>query len=95
MGDRVRLSHVVSTDDTIMPMQSKGKTGNARMWVYLGDDAHPYNVFDFTLNRCHDRSIFSKTSIKCFWPMPTEDTTVWWPAMRSSVPDVGHTCAAR
>jgi transposase len=54
MGDRVRLSHVVSTDDTIMPMQSKGKTANARMWVYLGDDAHPYNVFDFTLNRGRD-----------------------------------------
>jgi transposase len=21
------------------------------MWVYVGDEAHPYNVFDFTLNR--------------------------------------------
>jgi hypothetical protein len=21
------------------------------MWVYLGDAAHPYNVFDFTVNR--------------------------------------------
>jgi transposase len=47
MAHRVRGSHVVSTDDTIMPMQSTGKTANARMWVYLGDDAHPYNIFDF------------------------------------------------
>jgi transposase len=54
MAERVRGSHVVSTDDTIMPMQSIGKTANARMWVYLGDDAHPYNVFDFTLNRGRD-----------------------------------------
>ena len=54
MGERVRASHVVATDDTIMPMLSKGKTANARMWVYVGDDANPYNVFDFTLNRGRD-----------------------------------------
>ena len=54
MAERVRGSHIVSTDDTIMPMQSIGKTANARMWVYLGDDLHPYNVFDFTLNRGRD-----------------------------------------
>jgi transposase len=54
MAERVRASHVVATDDTIMPMLSKGKTANARMWVYVGGDAHPYNVFDFTLNRGRD-----------------------------------------
>ena len=54
MAERVRTSHVVATDDTIMPMLSKGKTTNARMWVYVGDDAYPYNVFDFTLNRGRD-----------------------------------------
>ena len=54
MAERVRASHVVATDDTIMPMLSKGKTTNARMWVYVGDHAHPYNVFDFTLNRGRD-----------------------------------------
>src|SRR5262250_2406004 len=51
MAERVRQSHVVATDDTIMPMQSVGKTKSARMWVYVGDEANPYNVFDFTLNR--------------------------------------------
>ena len=54
MGERVRQSHVVATDDTIMPMLSVGKTKSARMWVYVGDEANPYNVFDFTLNRGRD-----------------------------------------
>ncbi len=51
MVQRVRQSHVVATDDTTYPMQSAGKTQPARMWVYVGDEANPYNVFDFTLDR--------------------------------------------
>jgi transposase len=51
MANRVRQSHVVATDDTTFPMQSVGKTQPARMWVYIGDENNPYNVFDFTLNR--------------------------------------------
>ena len=27
---------------------------NARMWVYVGDEAHPYNLFNFTLDRGRD-----------------------------------------
>jgi transposase len=54
MADRVRASHVVATDDTIMPMQSKGKVTNARMWVYVGDETQQYNVFDFTMDRGRD-----------------------------------------
>ena len=54
MADRVRSSHVVATDDTIMPMQCKDKVANARMWVYVGDEDHPYNVFDFTMDRCRN-----------------------------------------
>lgn len=54
MGERVRAAHEVSTDDTVMPMLKPGKTAEARMWVYLGDDDHPYNVFDFTLNQGRD-----------------------------------------
>ena len=27
---------------------------NARMWMYVGDAAHPYNIFDFTLSRGRD-----------------------------------------
>jgi len=54
MAERVRQSHVVATDDTIMPMLSVGKTKSARMWVYVGDEANAYNIFDFTLNRGRD-----------------------------------------
>jgi hypothetical protein len=54
MANEVRESHVVATDDTVMPVLSKEKCANARMWVYVGDEAHPYNVFDFTLSRGRD-----------------------------------------
>jgi transposase len=54
MAERVRASHVVATDDTILPMLSPGKAANARMWVYVGDEGNPYNVFDFTLDRGRD-----------------------------------------
>jgi len=54
MAERVRQSHVVATDDTVLPMLSIGKTRPARMWVYVGDAAHPYNVFDCTLTRSRD-----------------------------------------
>jgi transposase len=54
MADEVRASHVVATDDTIMPMLRTGHCAKARMWVYVGDAAHPYNVFDFTLSRGRD-----------------------------------------
>ncbi|MBK7928958.1 MAG: IS66 family transposase [Bryobacterales bacterium] len=54
MAERVRASRVVATDDTVMPMLAQGKTANARMWVYVGDEAGPYNIFDFTLNRGRD-----------------------------------------
>jgi hypothetical protein len=54
MGEQVRRSHVVATDDTIMPMLSPGKTKSGRMWVYVGDESHPYNIFNFTLNRGRD-----------------------------------------
>ena len=54
MVQRVLASHVIHTDDTVMPMQAPGKTKQARMWVYAGDDAGSYNVFDFTISRSRD-----------------------------------------
>ena len=54
MVQRVLLAHVVHTDDTPMPMLQPGKAKQARMWVYTGDQDHPYNVFDFTLSRSRD-----------------------------------------
>lgn len=54
MIDRVLASHLVCTNDTIMPMLALDKTIKARMWVYLGDQANPHNVFDFTQSRGRD-----------------------------------------
>src|SRR6202007_990237 len=47
MAERVRESHVVATDDTVLPSLSSGQAAKARMWVYVGDEANPYNLFDF------------------------------------------------
>ena len=62
MVQRVLSSHVVCTDDTVMPMLpnpgvpglAPQKAKQARMWVYVGDAANAYNVFDFTLSRSRD-----------------------------------------
>jgi hypothetical protein len=53
---RVLQSKVVGTDDTIMPMlcPGAGKALKARMWVYVGDEDNPYQIFDFTLSRSRD-----------------------------------------
>jgi transposase len=70
MAERVRASHVVATDDTIMPMLSTGKTANAPMWVYVGDEVHPDNVFDFTLRRGRDGP---KYFLKEYWQILLAD----------------------
>jgi hypothetical protein len=52
----VMQSRALHTDDTSVKMQElvTHRLSTARLWVYLGDAAHPYNVFDFTLNRKRD-----------------------------------------
>jgi hypothetical protein len=57
MAERVRASHVVATDDTIMPMLSKDKTTNARMWVYVADDG-----YQFQLNTVFRYALFHRFS---------------------------------
>lgn len=54
MVERVLLSHVLATDDTIMPLLQPGRTRKARMWIFQGDDSQPYNIFDFTISRSRD-----------------------------------------
>lgn len=53
MKNRVLQSHVVHTDDTTIPVQDQrlSRTRTGRFWVYCGDAAHPYSVYDFTPNR--------------------------------------------
>ena len=54
MIQRVLGGHVIHTDDTVMPMLAPGQTRQARLWVYVGDEANPYNLFDFTISRSRD-----------------------------------------
>src|SRR5439155_2833660 len=52
----VLQSRALHTDDTTVKMQElvTHLLSTARLWVYLGDAAHPCNVFDFTVNRKRD-----------------------------------------
>jgi transposase len=52
----VMQSQALHTDETTVKMQEllTHHLSTARLWVYLGDAAHPYNVFDFTVNRKRD-----------------------------------------
>jgi transposase len=56
MVSAVLQSRALHTDDTPVKMQEllTHLLSTARLWVYLGDAAHPYNVFDFTVNRKRD-----------------------------------------
>jgi transposase len=53
---RVLQSPVLWTDDTHVPVLGGEKPGSTkgRFWVYIGDAAHPYSVYDFTMSRARD-----------------------------------------
>jgi transposase len=51
MCNRVRQSDVLHTDDTIVPIQHEGHCRQGRLWTYVGDQHHPYIVYDFTPTR--------------------------------------------
>ena len=54
MKTKLLESKVIHTDDT--PVNVRGPDGNmqGRFWVYLGDEEHPYTIFDFTPDRRRD-----------------------------------------
>jgi len=56
MTERVRQSKVIPTDDTTVPVQSPGQKQcrKGRIWCYLGDEQHPYTVYDYTPSRKRD-----------------------------------------
>jgi len=56
MAERVRQSQVIHTDDTPVPIQSRGakQCRKGRIWCYLGDEANPYTVYDYTPSRSRD-----------------------------------------
>ena len=52
----VLRSPTIWTDDTPVTVLGGEKPGSSegRFWVYIGDDAHPYSVYDFTTNHTRD-----------------------------------------
>jgi len=56
MKAEVLDSHVLHTDDTPVPVldRSLDRTRTGRLWVYVGDEAHPFTVFDYTTSRKRD-----------------------------------------
>jgi transposase len=56
MTQRVRQSQVIHADDTPVPIQSPGakQCRKGRIWCYLGDEQHPYTVYDYTPSRKRD-----------------------------------------
>lgn len=54
MKECVLQSKVIHTDDTPVQVQDKQKkraTRKAYLWPYVGDEQHPYTVFDYTPTR--------------------------------------------
>ena len=49
-------SKAVQTDDTPVPVLDPDlpRTRTGRIWTYVGDDEHPYTVYDYTPNRSRD-----------------------------------------
>jgi len=56
MVERVRMSKVIHTDDTPVPVLDPAlpHTRTGRFWVYVGDANHPYSVYDYTTSRKRD-----------------------------------------
>jgi transposase len=56
MKQRVLGSKAVQTDDTPVPVLDPDlpRTRTGRIWTYVGDDGHPYTVYDYTPNRSRD-----------------------------------------
>jgi transposase len=56
MVREVLASKVIHTDDTPVDVldRSRCETRTGRFWVYVGDTAHPYDVFTYTANRSRD-----------------------------------------
>lgn len=56
LASRVKASRVIHTDDTTVPIQSPGakQCRKGRIWCYVGDEANPYVVYDYTPNWSRD-----------------------------------------
>lgn len=54
--ERTLQSAVLWTDDTPVTVLTSDEDGSrkGRFWTYVGDDRHPYSVYDFTMSRSRD-----------------------------------------
>ena len=50
--ERLLASRILQTDDT--PVQMRGQKVKSRMWVYVGDEVHPYIILEHTRSRERD-----------------------------------------
>ena len=69
---------VLWTDDTPVTVLGGEKPGSTkgRFWAYIGDDEHPYSVYDFTMSRARDGpAAFLRTTAGSSRPMPMGATT--------------------
>ena len=48
---RILESHVIHTDDTSIKMLAEGQCQTCKFWTYIGDEAHPYVAYEFSLTR--------------------------------------------
>ena len=56
MKQQVLRSKVLQTDDTPVPLFDPAlpRTRTGRIWTYVGNEEHPYTVYDYTPNRSRD-----------------------------------------
>ena len=72
MKENVLQSRVIHTDDTAVPVQVPGKkrkTHKGYLWVYVGDDDHPYTLYDFTWTRGREgpeRYLLYEDEARCY-----------------------------
>ena len=82
MCDRVRQSDVLHTDDTTVPIQHEGHCRQGRLWTYVGEERHPYIVYDFTPTRLVTGRLHGWERGKdSFRPMPMPDMTSCLPGV--------------
>lgn len=54
MKELILSGDIINTDDTPVPTldpKNKGSTHRSYLWVYIGDETHPFIVYDFTWTR--------------------------------------------
>jgi len=51
MREEILFSKYIHTDDATIDFFQKKGIKQGRLWVYLGDESHPYVTFDFTPDR--------------------------------------------